>query len=374
MDAFFLESFNIIELAERLTAWNRARSNPGIIVFLPEAEKSNIEPLQQLCRDLSVSLVGAVFPALLANSQFYSNGILMLCFDHMPPYVLEADIGEGDPALQAIKVADRIADQTKDDDNTTLFLIFDALVPDIASILEQLYLSLADKVHYMGINAGSETFQPMPCLFDAEHVVQNGLLALLLEKHPGAVLEHGYLAPEHFVAATSTEGNRIDSINWRPAFEVYSERIRSQYGVEVTRDNFYQYAVHFPFGIVRADNEILVRIPVALEEDGSLFCVGEVPPNSILTLLEAPGQNSLKTTEYLVKHIPDLNLEKDVLTFYCAGRRLHLGEGAEMELKALQHSMPDKRFIGALSLGEIGSSREGGYPLFHNATLVCTKL
>jgi len=35
--------------------------------------------------------------------------------------------------------------------------------------------------------------------------------------------------------------------------------------------------LHFPFGIIRANHEVLVRIPVALEEDGSLFCVGEVP-------------------------------------------------------------------------------------------------
>ena len=190
----------------------------------------------------------------------------------------------------------------------------------------------------------------------------------------GAVLEHGYLAPEHLVAASSTEGNRIDSIDWRPAFEVYSERVYSQYGVEINKDNFYQYSVHFPFGIVRADNDILVRIPVALEEDGSLLCVGEVPPNSVLTLLEAPKKESLHTMETLVRRIPSLNVDKDVLTFYCAGRRMHLGEGAELELSTLKEYMPEIRFIGTLSLGEIGSSKEGGYPLFHNATIVCSKL
>lgn len=374
MDAFFLESFNISELTGQLKAWAREISDPGVIAFLPEAEISNIEPLQALCTDLSVPLVGAVFPALLANNQFYYNGILLFRFDHKLPYVLEADIGEGDPALRANKAADKIAGQIKDDDNATLFLIFDALVPDIASILEQLYLTLADRVHYMGVNAGSETFQPMPCLFDSERIIQNGLLALLLEKHPGAVLEHGYVAPEHLVAATSTEGNRIDSINWRPAFEVYSERIKTQYGVEITKDNFYQYGVHFPFGIVRADKEILVRMPAVLEDDGSLLCIGEIPPNSVLTLLEAPEKDSLNTTEIMARHLSNLNLEKDVLTFYCAGRRLHLGKGAESELYALQKCMPDKRFIGALSLGEIGSSKEGGYPLFHNAALVCSKL
>ena len=38
----------------------------------------------------------------------------------------------------------------------TLFLLFDGLVPHIASVLDGLYLRLADQVAYTGVNAGSE--------------------------------------------------------------------------------------------------------------------------------------------------------------------------------------------------------------------------
>ena len=60
----------------------------------------------------------------------------------------------------------------------SLFLIFDAMVPNIASVVDGIYLALANRVEYAGVNAGSETFQPMPCLFDGERVVGNGLLGL----------------------------------------------------------------------------------------------------------------------------------------------------------------------------------------------------
>jgi len=75
---------------------------------------------------------------------------------------------------------------------------------------------------------------------------------MLLSHHPGAVVEHGYVAPERMISATSTNGNRIIDIDWRPAFDVYREVAKMQFGVEINRDNFYRYAVHFPFGIVRA--------------------------------------------------------------------------------------------------------------------------
>ena len=142
----------------------------------------------------------------------------------------------------------------------------------------------------------------------------------------------------------------------------------------MNRENFYQYAIHFPFGIVRANDEIIVRIPVALEEDGSLFCVGEVPPNAMLTLLQAPEVDSLSTVNKLVAGLEALNgpmAGRELLTFYCAGRRLHIGDAAKGELKELESLSHVAAMAGALSLGEIGSSTEWGYPMFHNATLVC---
>jgi hypothetical protein len=260
------------------------------------------------------------------------------------------------------------------EDETTLFMVFDAMVPNVATLLDELYLRLANRVHYMGVNAGSETFQPMPCLFDATRIVQCGVLAMLLPGHAGAVLEHGYAAPAHTLTATATAGNRIMQIDWRPAFEVYQEVARAQYGVEIDRENFYQYAVHFPFGVIRANGTILVRIPVALEKDGSLFCVGEVPPNALLTLLAAPAVDSENTIDTLVRGVNDLaapSARNDLLLFYCAGRRLHLGvEAAERELRQFSERVPAAQIAGALSLGEIGAATQWDYPLFHNATLV----
>jgi hypothetical protein len=120
----------------------------------------------------------------------------------------------------------------------------------------------------------------------------------------------------------------------------------------------------------------LVRIPVALEQDGSLFCVGEVPPNALLTLLQAPAVDSAQTITALTDGLSEFGgspAGQELLLFYCAGRRLHLGiEAAENELRMLAQRTQAKQIAGALSLGEIGGSTQWGYPLFHNATLVAS--
>jgi len=361
-----------------LSAWQARHPKMGVCALLPEAEKEKVAVLQAACARRNIPLVGGIFPELVRDGEFCRSGAWLLCFAEMPYFALHDNL-PADPAgaERTVKeIADRVREHLDDTPDITLLMLFDAMVPNIGTLLDNLYLYLANRVNYAGGNAGSETFQPMPCLFDSQRIVQNGVLLMLLKHHHGAILEHGYLAPDNTVYATATKGNSINQIDWRPAFEVYQELVRSKYGVEITSENFYQYAVHFPFGIVRANHNVVVRIPVMLTEDGSLHCVGEVPENSLLTLLDAPAVDSTATMRVLTGGLDSLNGGSngaEVLLLYCAGRRMHMGlEAATRELREFVQRTQAKRIAGALSLGEIGGSTVHGYPLFHNAALVAS--
>jgi len=374
----FLPEIEAAAIEGILTGWRARHPKMGICALLPEEEKDNVSVLQQVCAKNDVPLVGGIFPELIRNETFCRNGVWLLCFAEMPYFELIENLPTDTSGVEQVSkgIASRIRGHLDNQPNITLFMLFDAMVPNIGTLLDFLYLQLANRVNYAGGNAGSETFQPMPCLFDSQRVVQNGILLLLLHNHHGAILEHGYNAPDHTMYATSTEGNRISQIDWRPAFEVYKELVLKRYNVEITPNNFYEYAAHFPFGIVRANHHVVVRIPVMLAEDGSLFCVGEVPPNSVLTLLEAPAVDSEETMRVLTEGLFSLNggpVDSELLLLYCAGRRMHLGvESATRELSDLSRRTRARSTAGALSLGEIGGSTVHGYPLFHNATLVAT--
>jgi hypothetical protein len=371
--ALYFPSLDQSEMSRELAAWRATWPECGALALLAEADRHALPALQAACRETGVALAGAIFPALLHDADFAAHGVWLLCLERMPATFLIADLNtQAEPAELIRAAVEDALDGTERP--ATLLLLFDAMVPNIGSILEALYLRLADRVRYMGANAGSETFQPMPCLFDGERLLANGVLGLLLDDDRGAVLEHGYLPPNELITATATAGNRIISIDWQPAFAVYREHVQALYGVDLTRDNFYQYGVHFPFGILLANGEVVVRIPVALEPDGSLFCVGEVPANSMLTLLQAPAVDSDYTVDKISRQLHDqfgVATGCDLLTFYCAGRRLHLGQAARPELGQLRRRSGCDQVVGALSLGEIGSLGEGRYPMFHNATLVC---
>ncbi len=364
------------EIAGQLANWRQEYPEMGILALLPEAEKTEVTTVQSVCQAQQIPLYGAIFPQLVVGSEFRVSGVSLLRFDTMPYAVLHDSLPDnaGNASATAELIAADLSPYLDDEIPVTLFLMLDAMLPNISTLLDELYLRLANRVNYAGVNAGSETFQPLPCLFDNHQVVGNGVLALLLKPHPGAILEHGYHIQENALPATSTAGNRIIQIDWRPAFEVYQELVHSQFGVAIDRENFYQYAVHFPFGILRANHNVLVRIPVMLDDDNALFCIGEVPAHAMLSLLEAPRVDSLATLETLQEGLSELRgdpVADELLLFYCAGRRQHLGDAAASEeLRAFSQLTQARAVAGALALGEIGGSTLWGYPLFQNATLV----
>jgi hypothetical protein len=373
---------NSIQLVDRVTAvdvgaviteWRKVSTDFHLIALLPEAESASVALLQAICREAAVPLGGAVFPELINGSELIRSGALLLRVDAAPPPLLVEGVADS-AGMQ--RVADQLAGYVEgnldESEEASLFCIFDALTPNIGTHLDAWYLRLADRVRYFGVNAGSERFVSAPCVFDGERFAADAVLLQLLPDHPGACLEHGYGVPENFITATSAHGNCIAQIDWRPALDVYRELMQLQYGVAIDRGNFYTYAVHFPFGILRADGEVLVRIPVALDDNGGIICVGEIPPNSVLALLDARAA-STQSAAALAQGLTDMcgSLRgKDLLLFYCAGRRMHMGAAMVAELDAIARHTAAGRLLGALSLGEIGGSRAGGYPLFHNATLV----
>lgn len=367
-------ALNAAAIEQTLDEWTVGRPGMGIVALLPEAEKESLPLLQAACRGRAVPLAGAIFPALIDGAHFVSEGAWLLSFPQMPPHFLIPALNSGAPGAVDRLVGEvhrLLPELAAGAARPTLFMVFDGMVPNIASILDGIYLELANRVEYGGVNAGSESFQPMPCLFDENRLVGDGVLGLLLPGELAPLMEHGFSQPERAMTATSTAGNRIAMIDWQPAFDVYQALIKSEYGIDLTRENFYQYGVHFPFGILRANGDVVVRIPVALSDDGALYCVGEVPENTMLVLLKAPAAGANGCIDRLAERL-GRQAGGQLLTFYCAGRRLHLGSDAERELDALSARTGAAGLAGALSLGEIGSTTRSGYPMFHNATLVCT--
>lgn len=342
----------------------------GVLVLLAEADKAQITALQSVVQDLDMPMFGGVFPELIVNSRFQRTGVLLIHLPTPRAYRLLTELSPERHHEQAVAAISDLVD-TALPDGGALFMVLDGLYQHTATLMDDLYASLGDACHYAGASAGSETFQPIPCLFDAHQVTDKGLLAVALPKHPGAVLVHQYSVADDVLVVGASAGNRITRINGRPAFEQYADWVARHHGATVTRESFYSMGVHFPFALVRAHGDVLIRVPVDVDSDGALLCTGEVPEGALLSIAKAIEPGDMAAVNTLVEQRSRLGAG-DELYFYCAGRRLHLGaEAAEQELKGLQDRLGGTPVLGALTLGEVGCRTSRGYPLFHNASIVC---
>ncbi|MBK7654677.1 MAG: FIST C-terminal domain-containing protein [Betaproteobacteria bacterium] len=367
-------SANLAAICAVFQDWKARWPLLGVMALVPEKEANQVSVLQAAATQLDIPLVGAIFPLLIAESDFRENGVWLVCFDRMPGYFLIEQIQQGGGAAMAKAWHDLMGGVSRSDSfKPTLLTVFDAMVPNIGTIMDEMHLLLDSPPQYAGVNAGSESFQPMPCVFDTLRLVENGVLGLLLTDQTSIIVKHDYPVSQTLMRATSATGNRIVTIDNRPAFEVYQEVISAEYGIALTEENFYQYAVHFPFGVVMAV-DVLVRIPVALGESGSLVCVGEIPPDSMLRMLKAPeliDSTCVTGMGELLRSKTKPGEINSVLTFYCAGRKMHFGDDAASELAQLQQQANAIEIFGAVSLGELDSNEDFELPRFHNAAIVC---
>lgn len=363
-----------VAIAAVLGHWKEVWPSMSVLALLPEAEKAHVALLQEVCGAKAIPLCGAIFPALVDAAGFRNHGVLLIGIRTAARSFLLEEIQQ-DGAMRVKKeIKEAMRDNPAvDGSRGTLFTIFDAMLPNIGTLLNETHGSLSTPPRYIGVNAGSESFQPMPCLFDNTRLVSQGVLGIYFPQEIISAVHHAYEYSISQYRATSAAGNRIVEIDGRPAFDAYQRIIGEQYAVELTKDNFYDYAVHFPFGLVTT-MDILVRIPIGLGDDGSIVCIGEIAANSMLRLLKAPELSESLCAQDIAVMLKSRSSganTKSLLTFYCAGRRLHFGTDAVQEVLQINGATGHLPMYGALSLGEIDTLDDFDYPRFHNAAVVC---
>lgn len=366
----YLPDVEVGALREVLLRWRAAAPRGAALALLPETAAADVATLQAACREAGLPLLGGLFPRLIHEGCFTSRGAWLLRLDEAPACGLVDGLRDG-AGVAAGRLAASIGPHLpRAGAPGTLFLLCDAATPGLSDVLERLHRELAGAARYLGVMAGSESFRSMPCLFDGQRLVGDAALWFLLPAGQRALLAHDYTAPEGAAVATSASGSRIATVDFRPAVEFYKDRLREEHGIELTRENFYRHAVEHPLGVEQDDGQILVRMPVALEDDGAIRCIGDVPEKAILVVCRAPPPRFGEAGRALAERLRQAGVASPLLLFYCAGRRLRLGSESEADLRALL-GVTRALAAGAITLGEIGTAEGGGAPRFHNGALVC---
>jgi hypothetical protein len=256
-----------------------------------------------------------------------------------------------------------------------LIMLSDALGGDQQEVIRGAYSVLGAGVPLVGGCAGDEfkmkrTFQ----LHDGE-VLENAVVAASLASDSplGIGVRHGWERLGDPVLVTRSGGNRVYSLDDRPALDVYLERTGAPAEAHTDEAAFNAFAITHPLGLSRRSAEEGVRLVAGADfEERSLSMIAEVPQGGLAWFMQGDDQSVLKATDdacaTAIEAIGE-NPLAGVIAFDCAARRGVLGdEGIGHEIERVASHAGSAPVAGFYSYGEI--ARVSGVSGFHNQTLV----
>ena len=342
-----------------------------LLVCVAAGGSPDLDAIASALCDLPNPLIGGLFPEVLVGRTRHAEGVLVVRLGGLGEPVIVMDFEDTSVALQGLTAVR----PTSCPERSTAVVLVDGLAPDISRLLGATYNEFGSRVRYWGGGAGSLALDDRPVLFTRAGAFRGGAIIALTSFEARLGVHHGWSHYRGPLVATRTRGNRVEQLNWKNAAEVYGAAIRNDVG-DGTPFEIGDFTFAYPLGIQRQDDEFIVRDPIGVDSDGALLCVGDVPENTVLSILQgapealiAAARSAAQEAARPAETPPRLCLIAD-----CVSRVRYLGDAFGQELDAIADGLGDVMEgvepVGVLTLGEISSRGDGYLELFNKTCVV----
>ena len=366
MRSIYIELEDQVSLGRTLNLYEEDSQIKAILFFMADENHLSEEILKPFLTPISKPIIGGVFPELIFEGERKKTGILLLplLFD-LKTQVF--DLSE-DPEMYLSQLEE--VQENSMNPMSSLFVFTDALSNRKEVFLESLFNFFGMNTTYIGGGAGSLTFESFPCIISNDGLFENSAVIGWGNKKMRLGVAHGWHTISSMLKVTQTDENVVESINWKPAFEIYKEVVEEHSGQKLTLDNFFEIAKSYPLGIEKLDAEMIVRDPLKLMDNGLQF-VDKIREGEYVKILHG-DIDSLLLGASCAKESALSKLEKcmnhDVLfCIDCISRVLFMDDEYEKELNLLAKN---KDVSGILSIGEIANSGESFLEIFNKTIAI----
>jgi hypothetical protein len=368
-----------VEGLERAIAKVVAAENvKSLLIMSCDANGFTADAVNPVLQKASIPVFGGIFPALIYGNERMEQGSIVVGLPKEARVAVIPDLS--DNSLDYVKLIDHHFPEIGN--VKTMFVFVDGFAKRIGAFIGSLFTVFGLENNYIGGGAGSLSLKQKPCLFTREGLIRDGAVLALLDLHSGVGVSHGWESVRGPFKVTESDRNRIITLNWQPAFDLYKKVVEEHTRLRIDENNFFEVSKAFPFGIAKIGAEGIVRDPLLVEADHSLVCVGEVPEGSFVHILKGDEASLIKAAESAWRlsqeafkyQAGDRHMESKLTIFIdCISRVLFLGERFKEELNSVYRASEPQVLIGACTIGEIANSGTD-YLEFYNKTSVVAQL
>jgi len=329
-----------------------------------------INPLIAHC---SLPIFGGVYPKLIYKNQLLQQGCIIIGFQQPIEISLitkSSELTTDEQLEQTIEYT--LSKQSQQTNNDSFLMFYDALINNVEDFIDCLFECLDHEINIIGGGAGNLAFKQQACIFTNQGLLADTVQLVSLKSKLTTGVAHGWQILQGPFLVSEAQGQKVQGLNYSPAFDTYKEAIESVSEHTFNDSNFFDIAKHFPLGIEDINQQLIVRDPI-LKIEQDIRCLGNIPVNSMVYLL----QGSLETLTSSAEHaaISATNRSSDIdfsatMVFDCISRVLYMEDNFNQELDLIAKHCDKQTLFGVLSLGEIANSQSGAIRLLNKSTVI----
>jgi hypothetical protein len=277
-----------------------------------------------------------------------------------------------DPATAARRMVDSFSGSDGSFPYRSALVLTDALAGYADALTDELTIATAGAYQFFGGGAGDNAQFKRTTVFKGTQVLTDAAVALeILSHNPlGIGVSHGWEPASDAFRVTDADGLKLISLNGLPAVEAFEEHAAAS-GETLDHSSPIPFFLQNILGVDTGNGHRL-RVPLAVNDDGSIHCAAEVPVGSIVRIMKSSDRSAAeaaeKATEAALSTIGQTR-PKAALFFDCVATRLRCGEHFAREVAAVSNRISDAALVGCNTHGQIARA-EGQFEGFHNCTAV----
>lgn len=259
----------------------------------------------------------------------------------------------------------------------SLIMLTDVLVGNGAAVVRGIQKVLGKKFLIIGGAAGDDfqfkqTFEFCDGQVFSGTVVGVGLSGDFVK---GVGVKHGWDSIGLPMKVTKSEGTVLKELDGKPAISIYEDYFGAK-AKDLRKEPLARMAITYPLGMaVAGSDELLIRDPITVDENGWITCAAEIPQDSDVRLMIGSKEKAIKAAKEAAKcALSQLKGKKPkaIILFNCIARQKLFGRNANKEIEAIKEVLgKDVPLIGFYTYGEqapLGGDMKKCFSCFHNET------
>ncbi len=347
------------------------KNNDTALILLGEKNRPDVDQMILALNRAHIPFFGGIFPGIISGAELHNEGAIIIWLPALAEPLLIKDLSSENISFPGL-ATERTADTSG---KHTAVVLLDGMASHVSPFLSQMFNRLGNSVHYFGGGAGFSSLERSPCIFTPRGFFQDAAVVAFIESEMSLGVRHGCERAMGPIVATKTSGPVIKELNWENAFAVYRKAVEKDAAKMITKENAFETAARYPFGICKEGAEDIVRVIVSVTDEGELICGGDVPESAVLWIIKWDNSSLLQAAEQAAEESMSMGSARisHGLVVDCISRALLLGDDFGKELEAVRNKIirtgDDPVLEGILSLGEISSYGEESLEYF-NMTIV----